>query len=179
MMRQAQIWISAVLYLALGVIVISLILAASIPVIDKLKDRNNVAETKELLLTLDDTIRIVGREGPGSRRELTPLTLTKGKLFIEDDQDVIRWELRTSAVILELGVNIREGPLSLLLAPTPVKEEYLMTVVVNYTDVFDLQLDSAYQSPFSGHYSAMISHSGAFSTSSRGETIPLITIRVV
>ena len=34
--KRGDIWISAVLYMALGIIVIALILAASLPVIDRL-----------------------------------------------------------------------------------------------------------------------------------------------
>lgn len=178
-MKRAQIWISAVIYTALGIIVIALILAAAIPVVDKLKDRNSVAETKSLLLTVDDTIKIVSKEGPGSQRELSPLTINKGKLFINDQDETIFWQLKTSALILEPEVEIKEGPLSLFLAKTFVKEEYIMNINLTYTDFINLTLESDYQPPYLGRYSMLVLHSGEFSTTSTGATVPSIIIRVL
>ena len=178
-MRKAQIWISAVLYIALGIIVIALILAASIPLIDKIKDRNTVTETKNLLLTIDETIRIVSKEGPGSQRELSPITINKGRLFIHPETDIILWNLKTSAIILEPDTPIEEGVLSLLHKTTQVKNEYLMTITLDYTDHIDLELESDYQPPFTGHYSALILHNGNFTTTSLGEEIPVIKIKIL
>lgn len=177
MSKKGDIWISAVLYMALGIIVIALILAASLPLIDRLKDRNTVTETKKLLLAMDETIKIVSKEGPGSQRELSPLTINKGQLFIDEKNDTIMWKLKTSAQLLEPGITIKEGVLSMMLTPTPVKDEFLMTIGLSYQHDVNITLVSDYQSPFTGKYSAVISHTGAYSTVA-GETLPVIAIRM-
>lgn len=175
---KGQIWISAVLYMALGIIVIALVLSASIPVVEKLNDRSTVAETKEILLTLDETIRIVSREGPGSQREIPSLTLSEGKLFIDDEIDKIWWEMKTSAVLLEPDTPLKEGILSLELKTTPVKEEYLVIIGIDYKGKVDLLLDSAYPSPFFGKYQMIVSHKGEY-TQVEGETVPVVAVRII
>ncbi len=178
MYKKGDIWISAVLYMALGIIVIALILAASLPLINKIKDRNTFSETKKLLLAVDDTIKIVSREGPGSQRELSPLTINKGQLFIDQQKDRIYWQLKTSAKIIEPGISIQEGVLNLTFNPTVVKDEYLMTISLDYSDDVDINLNSAYKSPFVGHYTALISHTGQYVNSPLGNTMPVVLITI-
>jgi len=178
MSPKGDIWISAVLYMALGIIVIALILAASLPLIDRLKDRNTMTETKKLLVTTDETIKIVAREGPGSQRELSPLTVNKGQLFIDEKNDTIAWKMKTSAPLLEPNIVIKEGVLSLLLAPTPVKDEYLITMGLSYHNDINLTLVSDYKSPFMGKYTVVITHTGTYTTLPTGETMPIIAIRI-
>lgn len=178
MARKGDIWISAVLYMALGIIVIALILAASLPLIDRLKDRNTVTETKKLLLAMDETIKIVAKEGPGSQRELSPLTVNKGQLYIDPVNESIYWTLKTSAPLLEPGVTIIEGVLSMNLIQTPIKDQYLLTIRLSYKDGIDLNLTSDYKSPFIGHYTAIIAHTGVYTTIA-GQTLPVIAIRII
>lgn len=178
MSKRGDIWISAVLYMALGIIVIALILAASLPVIDRLKDRNTVTETKKLLSTIDETITIVAKEGPGSQRELSPLTVNKGQLFIEEKNDTIFWQMKTTAPLLEPNVPIKEGILTLLLTPTPVKDEFQMSISTSYKNNINITLISDYKSPFTGKYSAVIQHTGTYTTLPSGDVMPVIAIRI-
>ena len=69
-MKKGQTWISAVLYIALGTVVLTIIIAAGLPVLNKLRDRNAVLQTKEVLFELNNVIRTVVSEGPGSQRSL-------------------------------------------------------------------------------------------------------------
>ena len=39
--KSGQIWISAVIFITLGIVAISLILAAAIPLVGKIKDKNS------------------------------------------------------------------------------------------------------------------------------------------
>ena len=45
-MKNGQTWISAVLYIALGTILLTIILAAGLPVINNLRDKNVVIQTQ-------------------------------------------------------------------------------------------------------------------------------------
>ena len=69
--KKADIWISAALYFGLGIIVITIILSAGLPLINRLKDKNTVIETKDVMFKLDTAIREVIRNGPGEQRSLS------------------------------------------------------------------------------------------------------------
>ena len=84
-MKKGEIWISAVLYTAIGIVAMTLILAAGIPLINKIKDRNTFAQTKELMYVFDESIRTVISEGLGSQRELSPFNIQRGDLYINEN----------------------------------------------------------------------------------------------
>ena len=114
MKKEGEVWISAVIYIGLGVVAITLLIGAGIPLINKMRDKNTYYQTKEVMHTIDDAILTVVSEGPGSRRFLSPLTLKKGKLFIDENQDgQVRWTMETKSVLQEPGVNLAEGNLVL------------------------------------------------------------------
>ena len=113
-MKRGQIWISAVIYIGLGVIAITLLVGAGVPLINKVRDRNTFLQTKEVMQTIDKAIMQVVAEGPGSQRVLSPLEIKKGFLSIPISRE-ITWEMETKAVLQEPGQLIREGNLNLLL----------------------------------------------------------------
>ena len=105
MNKNGDIWISAVLYLGLGLLVITLILSAGMPLVDKLKDKNVISQTKTLLFAVDENIRAVTSEGPGSRRLLSPFDIGKGEIYVEPNR--IRWQMKTPAKIMESGIVMK------------------------------------------------------------------------
>src|SRR3989344_5316859 len=110
-MKKSMIWISAVLYIALGIAAISLVLAAGLPLINNLKDKNTIIETKEIMFTIDNTIRQVLSEAPGSRRTLY-LEIQKGNLYIDEDgNNKIIWTMKIKALIQEPEIIIEEATL--------------------------------------------------------------------
>ena len=54
--------------MALGVIVLTIILAAGVPMIQKMKDKNSFSQAKTVFFTLNQNINDVINEGPASRR---------------------------------------------------------------------------------------------------------------
>jgi hypothetical protein len=166
--KKGAIWVSAVLYLTLGIIAISLILGAAIPLVEKMRDRNTVIQTKELLFTLDETIRTVANEGPGSQRELSPFVITEGKLVFESVEDKIVWSKDTKAIIQEptVGANpviIQEGVIAMELKETFVEEKFTMELRLEYATI-DIELKSSFANPFVGKYTALIKHTGDFTS---------------
>jgi len=157
--KKSQIWVSAVLYLVLGIVAISLILAAIIPVVNRMKDRNIFAQTKDLMFTLDETIRTVASEGPGSQRELAPFTVSAVYLFINDTSDNIIWTMETSAVIAEPNTQIQEGALNITLQDTKIKGRYIIKLLLPYNNI-DLAISSSIANPISGKYSLIVKHAG-------------------
>ena len=170
--KKSVIWVSAVLYIAMGVIVISILLTAAIPVVNKLKDKNTFIDTKRLLYVLDNNIKTVAKEGPGSQRELNPFVLNAGKLFIYDNNETIVWTMETTADLIEPEVSISEGVLELYLEKTPVVGKNVIKASMEYGS-YDLKLSSPFKPPFSGRYSVLVKHAGNYTLNK-----PVIEINV-
>lgn len=141
MRKKGFVWISAVLYIALGIVAISLVMTAGLPLINKMKDRNTILQTKELMHTIDKNIQQVRSEGVGSRRYLEPVIIKGGKLFIDDFENRIWWEIKTKAKIMEAckesdtdknKCTQSEGNLKMYAFYTPVEGEYLIRIELDY-----------------------------------------------
>lgn len=161
-MKRGQIWISAVLYIALGVILITIILAAGVPLIEKIRDRNTFLQTKEMMFAIDDNIKTVATEGTGSKRFLSTLNIDRGELIFDVTNNEIKWTMNTQYKSAETGIDFKEGPLILTNEETNVKDEYLLSIKLNYTNIISLELESDFQNPFKGTYSMLVEHTGQF-----------------
>ena len=162
---KGQIWISAVLYTALGLVIITILLSAGLPLINKIRDRNLVTQTKNIMHTLDDNIRKVVNEGPGSKRFISPLVIDSGELIIDETNDRIIWSLKTNNKMAEPNIIFDEGSLKMFLNETAVEDEYIVNLELRYDNFADLQLSSQYGNPFIGEYSMSIEHDGTYTNS--------------
>jgi len=158
--KKAAIWISVVIYIALGIAVVTIVLTAGIPLIQKMKDQNTFVQTKDLLLALDRNIRDVALEGPGARRFLSPVEITRGNLYIFDENETILWDMKTKARMQEPNMVFEEGPLKSLLNETLVVGEYHLKVWLNYTDFINITPKSETTGPFSGIFNIYVKHVG-------------------
>ncbi len=164
-MKKAQIWVSAILYLAMGVIILTIILATSLPVIKQLKDKNTVVQTKNLMSDLDQNIRAVYSEGPGSRRPLK-LTIGSGNFIIDSNNDEIKWTFESSYIESEPNIGeFQEGKLYISTQSTGVEDVYLITLRLDYSPDNNplLDLDSSL-SQISGTYDILVSNLGESET---------------
>lgn len=169
-MKKGDIWISAVLYIALGVILITLILSAGLPLIDKMKDRNIIQDTKTLMYSIDNNIKQVAREGPGSKRFLT-LSIEEGNFYIENNK--ITWKKETKSKLIEPNIQFEEGSLNILLKTTETEDEYEINLELDYSNNLNINLISQYNNPFRGKYGLSIEHSGTYI-----ENKPVITLDI-
>ncbi|KHO53681.1 hypothetical protein J4476_02495 [Candidatus Woesearchaeota archaeon] len=106
--KKADVWVSAILYFGLGIIIISILLAAGLPAINKLRDKNVVLQTKEVFQVLDKNIRDVVRGGPGGQR-VVKVDIKKGDFKIDDDDEQITWEYITKIALSEPGKTESEA----------------------------------------------------------------------
>jgi|TARA_Y100000310_G_scaffold302635_1_gene340227 hypothetical protein len=162
MMKKGQTWISAVLYTALGIILITIILNSGIPLLNKIKDRNLVIQTKEMLHIMDENIRSVALEGPGSKRFLSPVSIERGELIIEENNNLLRWKLETKNKMMEPNIIFDEGALKQFLNETITEGEYIVNLEVEYEGVAEISLISDLENPFTGTYSMTIEHNGTY-----------------
>lgn len=180
MNTKGDIWVAAVLYMALGVIAITVILGAGLPLIEKMKDRNTVAQTKDLMQVLDETIRRVASEGPGSQRQLSPFVVKVGELTIdeidaaEQEADSIYWTSKTKALIMEPGIKKKEGNMEVSLELTNIQDEYDIKLRLDYAEFLDVDLVSDFGNPFSGDFSLLIRNTGKFDEDTNLPTIEII-----
>ncbi len=174
-MKRGAIWVSAVLYIAVGTIVISILLASALPLVAKIKDRNSFIQAKELMLIIDKTVRTVATEGPGSQRELSPVTINAGKIMIDPAHSSITWSMETTAKLLEPNIPIEEGVLTLQLRPTPVVNKYHISMQLSYQNVYNITLASQYQPPYFGTYTFVVKHTGRFTQ----QNMPAIELQVL
>lgn len=170
MKKRGFIWISAVLYIALGIVAISLVLTAGLPLINKMRDRNTVLQTKDLMHTIDKNIWQVRSEGVGSRRFLEPVIIKGGKLFIDDNENIIWWEMKTKTKIMEACEEGKdedwckqtEGNLLMKATETRIEGEYLISLLLDYSKNIDLEITGDYSSGSSlvGKYALSIENTG-------------------
>ena len=162
MMKKADIWISAVLYMGLGVILLSIILAVGIPIINKVRDKNTAIDTENLMLSLDDKIRAVYSEGPGSRRPFK-FEIRKGTFNIDDINEKITWSFETSALLSEPGVDVQKGNLVLTTRDTGSKNIYISSFKIDYNNILNLTLQSS-SNEFTGANNLLITNIGPYNS---------------
>lgn len=176
MRKRGQIWISAVLYMALGVVILTIILAAGVPLIQKMKDKNTVTQTKNMFFVLDENVRGVLNEGPGAKRYLSPFEVRAGEFYVNTDKDLLTWKITTTAKLIEPGIEMSEGAVKMQSTKTLLVDEFIMNLMLNYTNVAKLNLVSDFQNPFTGVYSLSIKNTGTYMPAPDNRPIVEITI---
>jgi len=161
MKKKGQVWISAVLYIALGMIVITMILSVGVPLVNKMRDRNTLAQTKNVLFSIDNNIKAVVNEAKGSTRFLSPVDINEGQLIINEEENKIEWSMITGNKMIENDTVFSEGDLRILLEETGMVDEYNMQIYSDYSEKnIELSLEGDYQNPFQGRFSFSIKNNG-------------------
>ena len=138
MQKKGDIWISAVLYFGLGIVIITILLAAGLPVINKLRDRNVIIQTKQVMYEVDQNIREVIKEGPGSQRVIT-VNIKKGIFRVDIKNSIVFWEYNNSKVLLsDPGIPVFEGKLTILSQYANIKNNYNIQLYTNYTGLANI-----------------------------------------
>ncbi|GAF82428.1 unnamed protein product [marine sediment metagenome] len=133
-MKKGQIWVSAALYIALGIIVITVVLSAGLPLINKIQAKNTLLQTKKVMYQLDETARGVMLQGAGSKIK-TFVEIKKGELTIDpitDNKKRIIWtSLSKYNPGIEEGATITEGDLEI----KNIKKgsEYEVSIILDLT----------------------------------------------
>jgi hypothetical protein len=140
MKKRGDIWISAVIYIGLGIALLALILAAGLPVIDRMKDTYTAKQTKEIMLVVDQNIRSVYNQGPGAQTQVK-LKISKGDFIIDDVSETISWHVRTKAILSEPNEAVQEGNLQILTNSSAQKGEYDLYLILNYPSEINLSYD--------------------------------------
>ena len=138
-MKKGDTWISAVLYIALGTIVVTMLLAAGMPVINKIRDRNIILQTKEVMFGINNAIRTVTAEGPGSQRSIT-IEIGQGLLGVYDGENKINWTMESRVVVSEPGLTVNEGDLKITTLKSNKEDRYDILLALDYSGIADIKL---------------------------------------
>src|SRR3989338_7604199 len=106
--RKGAIWISAVIYVMIAVVVLVIVLEGGLPLIKGLNEKNAFTKVQNILVSLDKQIQQIASEGQGSQR-VVPLEITDGELKIEDQK--LRWKLETASKLIEPNTRVEQGNL--------------------------------------------------------------------
>jgi type II secretory pathway pseudopilin PulG len=134
MQKRGDIWISAVIYIALGIVILTIVLAVGLPTISKMKDTYTAKQTKEIMLTLDSNVRSVYNQGPGAQTQVK-LKIGKGELNVNSADDKISWTTRTKALLSEPDVPVQEGNLIIFTESSAQKGEYDLYLTLDYSQI--------------------------------------------
>ena len=96
--KRGAIWVSAVIYVLIGVVVLTIVIEAGIPLIRSLQERGNVNRARNTFTAIDGQIVEVAREGQGSQR-VVPLEVSEGTVKVEDGR--LRWKIETTSKVME------------------------------------------------------------------------------
>lgn len=158
MKKKGDIWISAAIYFGLGVVVITLILTAGMPVINTLRDKNTWIQTKNIMFKLDNNIREVIRGGAGEQRYIE-MEINKGEFRINSEGDSINWSMNSKALVSDPGFPIEEGSLNIITEKSNVKGEYIIKMGLDYSKIADIKYTSMQQT-FKGLNQLIIKNNG-------------------
>lgn len=171
-MKKGDVWIATVIYIAIGVIILTLIVASGVPLINDMRDRNTFVQTKEVMRSIDDAINQVVSEGPGSRRALNPVIIKKGELsIITSENNIIYWQMQTKAKIQEISntttgdntIIIKEKNLDIIEYSDPLLVDYYnIKISLDYKNI-DLTTEGE-STKLTGNFGLIISNEGVGSS---------------
>ncbi len=95
---KGAIWISAVLYLLISVLIMVIVLQVGLPVLDSMRDESVMQNMQNQMIAIDDAIRDVSNQEVGSRRRVT-IDLQDGSLQAGEDR--LTWDMQTDQKILD------------------------------------------------------------------------------
>lgn len=134
MKKKGQIWVSAALYIALGIIVITVVLSAGLPLINKIQAKNTLLQSKKVMYDLDKITKGVMLQGAGSKQKLF-VEIKKGELIIDptNNKKRILWTfLSKYNPGIEEGATIEEG--SLIISNQKKGNEYEISIILDLTN---------------------------------------------
>lgn len=105
-LKRGQIWLSAVLYIMVAVIILTLVLEAGLPFLGSLREQSAFSNIRDSATLLDRQIVQIAGEGQGSQRVI-PVDVSDGELSV--DQGKIRWKLETESKVIEPRSRIELG----------------------------------------------------------------------
>ncbi|MEM1536074.1 MAG: hypothetical protein QXQ82_02735 [Candidatus Pacearchaeota archaeon] len=160
MSKHAVVWVSTVLYTLITLALISFVLVAVKPVIDKNRDKAIIEQSVEMLDRIDETIEQTSFV-PGTVMKVEFL-IKRGMLIINASNDSISWELEDSSYAYsEPGQKIVRGKKAILTKQNPAGKWFVsITLNYNYNITYNNQETSKVFIPSEIPYSIFVKNKG-------------------
>ena len=140
MQKKGDVWISAILYFGIGIVIITILLTAGLPVINKLRDKNIIIQTKQVMHTMDDNIREVIKDGTGSQRVVT-VNIKKGTINVNEVLDEVVWTFQGANIPIseptereEDDIEVAEGKIFIVTKESAEGGKYDISIILRYRD---------------------------------------------
>jgi type II secretory pathway pseudopilin PulG len=127
--KRGQVWVETVIYTLIGLAIIGILLGATKPRIEEIKDKSLIEQSIESLNLIHEKVFEVTR-GKGSR-QILGLEISKGQFYIDGKTDSIYWILDTSYLYSEPGETISVGDVEITLEEE--NEIMNITLKTNYS----------------------------------------------
>ncbi|MEK6952662.1 MAG: hypothetical protein AABX29_06640 [Nanoarchaeota archaeon] len=190
-MKKGDIWIATVIYIAIGVITLTLIVTAGVPLINDMRDRNTFVQSKDVMHSIDEAINTVVSDGPGSRRSLNPVIIKKGELTIltKERGNNIFWQMQTKANIQEISstnditdnnvVVVKEKNLDIIEYNDPLLVDYYIVKINSDYSNRHINLDGEGEtSKLTGKFGLIISNEGLGQSDAGGVGEPPVNVKI-
>ena len=101
--NRGQIWIETVIYTSIALLMMGLVLTYAKPKIEEFQDKATLEQSFEMFRTIDNIIETIGVSG---NRRFVEVGIKKGSLGIDGENDQLVFEMESSYVYSQLGVDI-------------------------------------------------------------------------
>ena len=190
-MKKGDIWIATVIYIAIGVITLTLIVTAGVPLINDMRDRNTFVQSKDVMHSIDEAINTVVSDGPGSRRALNPVIIKKGELTIltKEKGNNLFWQMQTKANIQEISptnditdedaVVVNEKNLDIIEYNDPLLVDYyIVKINSDYSNRHINLMGEGETSKLTGKFGLIISNEGIGQLDTGGVGQPPVNVKI-
>ncbi len=137
--KRGQVWVETVIYTLIAITMIGLVWMFAQPKIESIKSQMAIEQTIDSMGKINDQIYDV-QIAPGNTRILD-VTINKGKLIINPEQNSLEWVLESKYKYSEIDRIVRLGSLSVL---TSEGKPYSVKIFSNYS--VDLTLNGGAES---------------------------------
>lgn len=130
---RGQVWVETVIYLLISFVMMGLVLSFIRPKIEELRDKAIIEQSLEVIKNIDNLILTIG--SPGNKR-LIEVTINKGELTIDSENDTIIFKMDSNYLYTEPGKIVQIGNIK---AITETKgKSNTITLERNFSDEYNL-----------------------------------------
>lgn len=133
--KRSQVWVETVIYTLIALVMIGLVLSFVRPKIMELQDKTITEQSIGLLEDINTIILSLIQGGPGNKR-LVELSIRKGSLRIDGENDKIFFEMESYYTYSEPGKWVSHGDINIY---TEKRGEYnLVTLLRDYKQEYNI-----------------------------------------
>lgn len=133
--KRAQVWVETVIYTLIALTMIGLVLSFVRPKLEEIQDKAIIEQSLSMMEDINSVILSLAQGGPGNKR-LIEITIKKGVLNINGNNDKIVFEIESKYTYSQPGEDIYYGS---LIAHTEKRGKFnTVTLTGNYSEEYNI-----------------------------------------